>query len=55
MTLGQILKVDQRTWERSDMYNLVIRPLGYHKSLRLAVRDGGRPVGVIVVSRGVVR
>lgn len=33
------------------MYNLIIRPLGYDHSLRLAVRDRGRPVGMVVLSR----
>jgi DNA-binding CsgD family transcriptional regulator len=51
MTLDQILKVDKSTWEQSDMYNLIIRPLGYENSLRLAVRERGRPVGVVVISR----
>ena len=42
MTVDQLIKVDRRTWERSDMYNLIFRPLGYDGGLRLAVRDRGR-------------
>jgi DNA-binding CsgD family transcriptional regulator len=51
--LGQILKVDQRTWGRSDLYNLILRPMDYHDAIQLAVRDRGRPVGVVKISRGV--
>lgn len=51
--LGQILKVDQRAWERSDLYNLILRPMDYHDAIQLAVRDRGRPVGVVKISRGV--
>ena len=51
--LGQILKVDQRTWERSDLYNVILRPMDYHDAIQLAVRDGGRPLGVVKISRGV--
>ena len=51
--LGQILKVDQRTWERSDLYNVILRPMDYHDAIQLAVCDRGRPVGVVKISRGV--
>ena len=51
MTLGQLLKVDRRTWERSDIYNLIFRSLGYCDGLRLAVRDRGRPLVGVLVSR----
>jgi hypothetical protein len=52
MTLNQFLTVDRRPWERSDLYNLIFRPLGYHgDSLRLAVRDQGRPLLGVVLSR----
>jgi DNA-binding CsgD family transcriptional regulator len=47
----ELVKVDQRTWKRSDMYNLVFRPLGCDGGLRLAVRNRGRPLGGIAVSR----
>ncbi len=51
MTVDQLIKVDRRTWERSDIYNLIFRPLGYDGGLRLAVRDRGRPLGGIAISR----
>ena len=51
MMVDQLVKVDQRTWKRSDMYNLVFRPLGCDGGLRLAVRDRGRPLCGIAVSR----
>jgi DNA-binding CsgD family transcriptional regulator len=47
----ELVKVDRRTWKRSDMYNLVFRPLGCDGGLRLALRDRGRPLGGIAVSR----
>ena len=54
MRLDQFITVDRRTWERSDLYNLIFRPLGYDGSgLRLAVRDRGRPLFGVVISRGV--
>jgi DNA-binding CsgD family transcriptional regulator len=51
MTLEQLIKVDRRTWERSDLYNLIRRPLGYASGIQLAVRDRGRPLGAVVMSR----
>jgi DNA-binding CsgD family transcriptional regulator len=50
-TVDQLIKVDRRSWKRSDMYNLVFRPLGCDGGLRLALRDRGRPLGGIAVSR----
>jgi DNA-binding CsgD family transcriptional regulator len=47
----ELIKVDRRTWKRSDMYNRVFRPLGCDGGLRLALRHGGRPLGGIAVSR----
>ena len=51
VTLGQLLKVDWRTWERSDIYYLHRRSLGYHDGLRLVVRDRGRPLVGVLISR----
>lgn len=48
----ELVKVDRRTWKRSGMYNEVFRPLGYDGGLRLAVRDRGRPLCGIAISRG---
>jgi DNA-binding CsgD family transcriptional regulator len=47
----ELIRVDRRTWKRSDMYNQVFRPLGCDGGLRLALRHGGRPLGGIAVSR----
>lgn len=52
MKFDQLLKVDRRTWERSDMYNLILRPIDYCDGLQLAVRERGCPLGVIKISRG---
>jgi DNA-binding CsgD family transcriptional regulator len=52
LTFDQLLKVDRRTWERSDMYNLILRPIDYCDGLQLAVRERGCPLGVVKVSRG---
>lgn len=51
MNLGHLLKVDQRTWERSDLYNLILRPVDYFDGLQVAVRDRERPLGVVKISR----
>jgi DNA-binding CsgD family transcriptional regulator len=52
MTIRQLLKVDWQTWERTDIYNLIFRSLGYCDGIRLAVRDGARPLVGIIISRG---
>ncbi|HEY7458334.1 MAG TPA: helix-turn-helix transcriptional regulator [Xanthobacteraceae bacterium] len=49
--IEEIVKLDPHDWKRSDMYNEVFRPLGCDGGLRLAVRDGGRPLGGVAVSR----
>ena len=51
VTVDQLVKVDRSTWKRTDMYNLIFRPLGCDGGLRLAVRDRGRPVAGIAISR----
>jgi len=49
--LGHLLKVDQRTWERSDLYNLILRPVDYCDAVQVAVRECERPLGVVKISR----
>lgn len=51
VTLHRLLKVDWRTWERSDIYNLIFRSFAYSHGLRVAVRDRGRPLVGVLVSR----
>lgn len=46
------LTVDLQTYRRSDHYNLIMRPMGYSDTRRIAVRDGGRPLGSLNVWRG---
>jgi DNA-binding CsgD family transcriptional regulator len=49
--IEEIIKVDRHDWKRSAMYNEVFRPLRCDGGLRLAVRDRGRPLGGIAISR----
>ena len=51
--LETIITVDRSTWERGDTYNLILRPLGYCGGLRVAVRDGQRPLAMIAISRDI--
>lgn len=50
-TLEEILTVDVKTFSKSDYYNLLWRPLGYHSAMRLAFWDGNRPVGGVMLAR----
>jgi DNA-binding CsgD family transcriptional regulator len=51
LTLGQLIKVDLQTWEKSDLHNLIRRPLGYYSGVQVLVRDRGRPLAAVVISR----
>ncbi|MGH6836419.1 MAG: LuxR C-terminal-related transcriptional regulator [Methylocella sp.] len=45
------LKVDERTFEKCDYYNLVARPTGLDDALQLKVAGHGRSLGLLHVSR----
>jgi len=45
------VKVDQRTFERHDFYNLILRPHGIDFILELKVAEHGRRLGVLHVAR----
>lgn len=49
--IEEILNVDLRTFYRSDLHNLVFRPLGYDGMIRLAFWDHSRPLGGLMLSR----
>jgi DNA-binding CsgD family transcriptional regulator len=51
-TLEQLRKVDRRTWERSALYNEILRPLGHASGIQVMVRESGRALGAVVISRG---
>jgi len=48
-----LLKVDPSTFEKSDLYNLVLRHIGCHDFMRLVVREHGRPLGILSIHRPV--
>jgi DNA-binding CsgD family transcriptional regulator len=47
----RVLTVDRSTFEKSDLYNLVLRELGCHDFMRIVVRDLGRPLGNLCFMR----
>jgi DNA-binding CsgD family transcriptional regulator len=49
--LEHVLTVDRSTFEKSDLYNLVLREIGCHDQIRLIVRDRGRPLGALSLMR----
>lgn len=49
--LEQLLTVDRSTFEKSDLYNLVLREIGCHDVIRLIVRNHGRPLGILSLHR----
>jgi DNA-binding CsgD family transcriptional regulator len=50
--LRNVLSVDQETFQRSDYYNLVARPVGYASNfLRLYFRSGRRVLGGLTIWR----
>jgi DNA-binding CsgD family transcriptional regulator len=51
-TLDGLRKVDRRTWERSALYNEILRPLAHASGIQVMVREGGRALGAVVISRG---
>lgn len=50
-TAEEVLNVDMRTFRRSDLYNLIYRPLGYGFMIRLVFWDYTRPLGGLMLSR----
>ena len=48
-----VLKVDPSTFERSDLYNLILRQIGCHDFIRLVVRNHGHPLGILSLHRPV--
>ena len=48
----QNLLIDNKTFHRSDVYNLVLRPVGHDSNfLRIYFRDGGRVLGSLTLWR----
>lgn len=47
----QTLKVPERDFYRSDFYNMLLRPLGYGRLLRLVLRGPARKCGVLQLQR----
>lgn len=47
----QANRVSPREFERSDFYNLVLRPLGYGTVLRLVLRELDRPTAILQLHR----
>ena len=50
--LEDILSLDKRAFHKTDFFNLVYRPAGTDRLLRLVVRDHGKVVGSTSVYRG---
>lgn len=48
---AQAVKVSSREFERSDFYNLLLRPLGYGTLLRLVLRESGRARAILQLHR----
>jgi DNA-binding CsgD family transcriptional regulator len=48
-----VLIVDRSTFQKSDLYNLVLREIGCDDFIRLVVRDHGRPLGILTLMRPV--
>jgi DNA-binding CsgD family transcriptional regulator len=48
---AQILRVDQRTFLRSDYYNLLMRPVDAYEPLLLPIREADRILGMFFVWR----
>jgi DNA-binding CsgD family transcriptional regulator len=46
-----VLTVDRSTFQKSDLYNLVLREIGCDDFIRLVVRDHGRPLGILTLMR----
>jgi DNA-binding CsgD family transcriptional regulator len=46
------LTVEKTAYYKSDLYNLLLRPLGYDGLLRITVRDGSKPLGLLGLFRG---
>jgi DNA-binding CsgD family transcriptional regulator len=51
MSRDQTLTVDKASFYRSDLYNLLLRPLGYDDFLRLTIREGDKPLGLVGLFR----
>ena len=44
-------RIDMNTIRRTDLYNAILRPLGYDGFIRLVVREKDRPLGGLVLWR----
>jgi DNA-binding CsgD family transcriptional regulator len=51
VSMDEAFLIDERTYRKSDHYNLLHRPLGYDNFLRLVVRENGRALGALHVWR----
>jgi DNA-binding CsgD family transcriptional regulator len=51
VSMDQAFLVDERTYRKSDHFNLLHRPLGYDDFLRLIVREHGRALGALHIWR----
>lgn len=49
--LQEILPIDLSAYLRTDQYNLIMRPLGYDDYIRLMIRNDGRGLGGVMLSR----
>jgi hypothetical protein len=48
---GDLLRVDQRAFLRSDYYNHLLRPVDAYEPLMIPVREAGRTLGALYVHR----
>ena len=46
-----LLRVDHKTLQRTDFYYMIMVPAQHYELLMMRVRDAGRPVGALYVSR----
>lgn len=49
---AQLYPMRPAAYHRSDLYNLIMRPLGYDSIIQLYVREHGRPLGCLNLQRG---
>jgi DNA-binding CsgD family transcriptional regulator len=51
VTHDEFFSVGRRRLQRSDFYNRIMRPQGYHSILQLYLRPGGRTAGILQLHR----